>query len=77
MLARRRGGIAEAQEERVLVAERRPLGTGTTAEAVSTLAFAAAHAQHDHGTVEEEPPPPAAAAPAPAEGGSPPAGGGW
>jgi hypothetical protein len=51
------------------------VGTGTTAEAVSTLAFAAAHQGQDHGTLEEHPPPSVAAA-APAEEPSSP-GGGW
>ena len=45
----------------MLSSERRPLGTGTTAEAVGTLAFAAAHQRHEHGSVEEDPPPPVAA----------------
>jgi len=79
VLARRRGGIAEEQqEELVLSSERRPLGTGSTAEAVSNLAFAAAHARDDHGTVEEDPPPAVAApAGAPAEPDPPRGGGGW
>ncbi len=76
VLARRRGGIeAEAEEELVLSHRPRPVGTGTTAEAVSTLAFAAAHQGQDHGTLEEHPPPSVAAA-APAEEPSSP-GGGW
>ncbi len=77
VLARRRGGI-EAEEELVLSHRPRPVGTGTTAEAVSTLAFAAAHQGHDHGTLEENPPPepsPVAAA-APGEESNP-SGGGW
>jgi NADH-quinone oxidoreductase subunit J len=80
VLARRRGGIAEEiEEERVLARHLRPLGTGTTAEAVSTLPFAAAHLRHDHGTLEEEappPPPPPVAAGAPGEETTP-SGGGW
>jgi len=79
VLARRRGGIAEErQEEIVLSSYRRPIGTGTTAEAVSTLAFAAAHQRHDHGTVEEEPPPAVVgSAPEPADPPEPRTGGGW
>ncbi len=78
VMARRRGGIAEElEEERVLAHRLRPLGTGTTAEAVSTLPFAAAHQRHDHGTLEEKPPPPPPVpAGAPGEG-STPSGGGW
>ena len=82
VLARRRAGL-EVVEARAVPLERRPLGTGTTAEAVSTLAFAAAHVRHDHGTVEEDPPPASVGAPpgpgdpAAGDGGPDPAGGGW
>jgi len=78
VLARRRGGIAEeAEEELVLAQRRRPLGTGTTAEAVSTLAFAAAHQRHDHGTVEAQPPPPVDGPGDPVDEEPSPTGGGW
>jgi NADH:ubiquinone oxidoreductase subunit 6 (subunit J) len=79
VLARRRGGIAEEQQdELILAAELRPLGTGTTAEAVSTLAFAAAQAGRRHDSVEEDAPPPVSApAGAPAEPEDRREGGGW
>ncbi len=72
---RRRGTEPEERLEVELAAKRRPLGTGTTAEAVSTLAFAAEHMHHEHGTVEEDPPP--AAVSAPADEGPSSSGGGW
>ncbi len=43
VLARRRGGIESAQAGDTYVDVPRPRGTGTMAEAVSSLAFAAAH----------------------------------
>ena len=78
VLARRRGGIESDEAPATIIAAPRPAGTGTTAEAVSTLAFAASHVRHDHGTVEEDPPPAAAAAaPATGDGDSSRSGGGW
>ncbi len=76
VLARRRGGIAEKlhEEERLLSTTPRPVGTGTTAEGVGTLAFAAAHAPAELANGEE---PAVAVEPAAASGDSPLAGGGW
>jgi NADH-quinone oxidoreductase subunit J len=66
VLARRRGGI-ETDEAPLMIPARRPLGTGTTAEGVSTLARAAAHAHDEYGSSQE-----AQEVPAPS-----PTGGGW
>jgi hypothetical protein len=79
VLARKRGGIAEEQrEELILAAVPRPVGTGTTAEAVNTLAYAAAQSSHPHDSSVEEHPPPAVAAPAaPDDDPDSRTGGGW
>jgi NADH-quinone oxidoreductase subunit J len=61
VLARRRGGLGEQQREFAPLNLRRPRGTGTMAEGVSSLDFAARQAgpgfaasEHDNGAVEEE-----------------------
>ncbi len=57
VLARRRGGLEE-ESETVQLAPLdliRPQGTGTMAEGVTGLAFAAAHAGNGNGTAEQEP----------------------
>jgi NADH-quinone oxidoreductase subunit J len=61
VLARRRGGLGEQQRELAPLDLRRPRGTGTMAEGVTSLAFAARQAgggpagsEHDNGAAEEE-----------------------
>ena len=71
VLARRRGGLEQAQSVLSVLDVRRPLGTGTMAEAVDGLAFAVAHSGsgQQESTAGEESSPSQSPSALPTEGG--------